>query len=55
MPFGICSAPEVFQWRMHELIEGLNGIEVVADDFVAVGRGERRRLSRTMTAIWTHS
>ena len=36
MPFGICSAPDVFQCRMHELIEGLEGIEVVADDFVAV-------------------
>lgn len=40
MPFGISSAPEVFQRHMHEVIEGLQGIEVVADDFVAVGFGE---------------
>ena len=40
MPFGISSAPEVFQHRMHEVFEGLPGIEVVADDFVAVGFGE---------------
>ena len=40
MPFGICSAPEVFQRRMHELIEGLSGVEVIADDFVAVGFGD---------------
>ena len=39
MPFGISSAPEVFQRRMHELIEGLHGVEVVADDFVAIGFG----------------
>ena len=39
MPFGISSAPEVFQRRMHEVVEGLQGIEVVADDFVAVGFG----------------
>ena len=39
MPFGISSAPEVFQRRMHELIEGLQGIEVVADDFLVVGCG----------------
>ena len=39
MPFGICSAPEVFQRRMHEVIEGLQGVEVVADDFVVVGFG----------------
>ena len=40
MPFGICSAPEVFQRRMHEVIEGLHGIEVIADDFCVVGFGE---------------
>lgn len=34
MPFGISSAPEVFQRKMHELIKGLTGIEVVADDFI---------------------
>ena len=25
---------------MHEIIEGLQGVEVVADDFLVVGRGE---------------
>ena len=40
MPFRICLVPEVFRRRMHELIEGLSGVEVVADDFVVVGRGE---------------
>ena len=39
MSFGICSAPEVFQRRMHQLIEGLNGVKVVADNFVVVGFG----------------
>ena len=39
IPFGISSAPEVFQRKMHELIEGLVGVEVVADDFIAVGYG----------------
>ena len=40
MPFGISSAPEVFQRRMHELIKGLTGTEVVADDFVVAGFGD---------------
>ena len=40
MSFGISSAQEVFQWKMHELIEGLTGVEVVADDFIAVGYSE---------------
>jgi hypothetical protein len=39
MPFGISSASEVFQRKMHELIEGLDGVEVVADDFVIYGKG----------------
>ena len=39
MPFGIRSAPEVFQRRMHELIEGMPQVEVIADDFVVVGKG----------------
>ena len=40
MPFGISSASEVFQRRMHQLIEGLAGVEVVADDFLVFGSGE---------------
>jgi len=37
MPFGISSAPEVFQRRMHEFAEDLNGVEVVVDDFLITG------------------
>ena len=40
MHFGISSAPEVFQRRMHELMEGLQGVEVIADDFVVIGFGD---------------
>ena len=40
MSFRISSAPEVFQRRMHVLIEGLGGIEVVADDFIVAGFGD---------------
>ena len=40
MPFGIRSALEVFQRKTHELIEGLRGVEVIADDFVVAGSGE---------------
>ena len=38
--FGIRSAPEVFQRKMHKLIVGLRGVEVIADDFVVVVYGE---------------
>ena len=40
MSFGIRSAPEVFQLKMNQLIEGLRGVEVIADDFVVVDYGE---------------
>ena len=40
MPFGIESATEIFQRKTHELIEGLNGVEIIADGFVVVGYGE---------------
>lgn len=39
MPFGINSAPEVFQRKMHEIAENLRGLEVVADDFLVCGFG----------------
>ncbi|XP_041461547.1 uncharacterized protein K02A2.6-like [Lytechinus variegatus] len=39
MPFGICTAPEEFQRRQHEIIEGLSGVDVVADDFLVYGSG----------------
>ena len=32
MPFGISSAPEVWQRNMKEPIEGLRGVQVIADD-----------------------
>ena len=40
LPFGISSAPEVFQRKMHEISEGLDGVEVVADDFLIIGYGK---------------
>ena len=34
MPFGISSAPEEFQRRQHEVLENLNGVDVIADDIL---------------------
>lgn len=39
MPFGISSAPEIWLQRMNEVVEGLNGVEVIADDFLIGGFG----------------
>ncbi|XP_042147991.1 uncharacterized protein K02A2.6-like, partial [Ixodes scapularis] len=37
MPFGIATAPEVFQRAMHQVLQGLNGVEVVMDDILVWG------------------
>lgn len=43
MPFGITSAPEVWQQKMNELVEGLSGVEVIADDFLICGFGVNKK------------
>ena len=40
MPFGINSTLEVWQQRMHELVQGLTGVEVIANDFLVCGFGD---------------
>ena len=36
MPFGISSAPKVFQRKIYEPNEGMSGNEVVVDDLIAI-------------------
>jgi len=37
MPFGIRNVPEVRQQRMKQIVEGLAGVEVIADNFLVCG------------------
>lgn len=39
IPFGIRSTPEVWQRKAHEFVEGLEGVEVIIDDFL-IGYGD---------------
>ena len=39
MPFGISSAPEEYQRRQQEILEGLKGVEVIADNILVIGSG----------------
>ena len=49
MPFGNSSAPEVWQRCMHEFVEDLEGVEVIADDFLIAGFGKTaERLTRAL-------
>ena len=40
MCFGISSAPEEFQLRLHEITAGLTGVEVIADDILIYDIGD---------------
>lgn len=40
MPFGISSAPEIFQLKLQEIIQGLKGVECLADDLLIYGSGD---------------
>lgn len=37
LPFGITSAPEIFQRKMMETMEGLEGVEIFMDDVLVYG------------------
>ena len=40
MPFGINSAPEIFQKRMTQAFEDLSGVKTITDDILIWGRNE---------------
>ena len=40
LPFGVCVASEEFQKRLIDKLEGLNGVYVIADDILVVGKGD---------------
>ena len=40
LPFGISVSPEIFQRRLIESLEGLNGIACIADDILVYGCGD---------------
>lgn len=42
MPFGIAPAPEIFQNKMYSVLNGLKGIEILADDILIIGCGDNK-------------
>lgn len=40
LPFGINLAPEEFESKLHEKLDGLPGVEVIRDDILVMGYGE---------------
>ena len=53
MPFGVCSAPEV--WQRKEFVEDLEGVEVIADDFLIAGFGIGDwEVNNNLKKTWAH-
>ena len=42
LPFGISSAPELFQRRMNTILDGLDGVVCMMDDVLIFGRDEKQ-------------
>ena len=54
VPFGITSAPEIFQHEMSTLLHGLKGTEVIMDDILIYGKTREEhntRLKKTLDRI----
>lgn len=50
MPFGISSAQEFFQKKAHEVLEGLNSVDVIIDD-ILMCRATREQYCKNLTAL----
>ena len=46
LPFGISSAPEIFQRKMSTLLEGMDGVEVIMDDILVHDRNREEHDTR---------
>ncbi|XP_046862058.1 uncharacterized protein K02A2.6-like [Xenia sp. Carnegie-2017] len=51
LPFGISSAPEVFQKAMHQLFERVNGCEIIMDDILVWGTTEKEHDERIINVL----
>ncbi|XDV37818.1 hypothetical protein PO909_007359 [Leuciscus waleckii] len=51
LPFGISSAPELFQMRMCQILEGLDGVTCHMDDILIYGRSPEEHDIRLDTAL----
>ena len=51
MPFGITSAPEVFQRTMELLFEDIDGCEIIVDDILVWGRNEEEHDRRLVDVL----
>ncbi len=48
LPFGISSAPELFQRRMNAILEGLEGVTCLIDDILVYGKNSKEHDERLL-------
>ncbi len=46
LPFGIASAPAIFQRTMDSILQGINGVACYIDDIVITGKDDEEHLAR---------
>ncbi len=51
LPFGICSASEVFQKRMHDILQGLDGVQCLIDDVLIFGKDQMEHDTRLVAVL----
>ena len=51
LPFGILSAPGIFQRRMNHIVEGLEGVVCQMDDMLVFGKDEEEHRKRLAQAL----
>ena len=51
LPFGISSAPELFQRRMNTILDGLEGVRCQMDDILIFGRNQTEHDSRLIAVL----
>ena len=51
LPFGVASAPAVFQRTMENLLKGLNNVCIYLDDILVTGSSERDHLENLATVL----
>ncbi|XP_046858591.1 uncharacterized protein K02A2.6-like [Xenia sp. Carnegie-2017] len=51
LPFGISSAPEVFQKAMHQLFDRIDGCEIIMDDILVWGTTEKEHDERIINVL----
>ena len=51
LPFGITSAPEIFQRRMNSILEGLDGVVCLMDNILVFGKNHKEHNSRLKNVL----